>query len=452
MITIHNNPDRERLTEILQRPSYDLTKIDKVIKPVLEKVKRGGDKALRKFALEYDHVELKDLWVSEKEFAAADKAVSETLKDAIKTAYENIYKFHKAQQQDSLVMEVMPGVVCSRRSVPIEKVGLYVPGGTAPLFSTVLMLGIPAKIAGCTEIIISSPTDRLGVTNPVILYTAKLIGVNRVLKLGGAQAIGAMAYGTESVPKVDKIFGPGNQYVTVAKQRVARDSVAIDMPAGPSEVMVVIDEKADAAFAASDLLSQAEHGIDSQVVLVTNSAEKANEVKQEIANQLCTLPRQEIARGALEKSAIVVLKEKNRIVETINDYGPEHLIINTKDAEELAEQVQSAGSVFIGAYTPESAGDYASGTNHTLPTNGWAKAFSGISLDSFVKKITYQKITEEGLLHLGPTIEKMAEAELLDAHKNAVTIRLKKLKENGITGKSGKKSSKSNKGILFRKG
>lgn len=452
MITIYNNPDKVKIIEILKRPSYDLSKIDKVIKPVLEKVKRGGDKALRKFALEYDHVELKDLWVSEKEFAQADKKVSQTLKDAIRTAYENIYKFHEAQRQEALIMEVMPGVVCSRRSVPIEKVGLYVPGGTAPLFSTVLMLGIPAKIAGCQEIIISSPTDRLGVTNPVILYTAKLVGIDRVLKLGGAQAIGAMAYGSESVPKVDKIFGPGNQYVTVAKQRVARNTVAIDMPAGPSEVMVVIDDTADAAFAASDLLSQAEHGIDSQVVLIAKSIEKAEEVKKEITAQLNKLPRKAIAEGALKKSAIIVLDDQESILETINAYGPEHLIINTEDAEELALNVKSAGSVFIGPFTPESAGDYASGTNHTLPTNGWATAFSGISLDSFVKKITYQKISEEGLLHLGPTIERMAEAELLEAHKNAVTIRLQKLKENGITGKSGKKSSQRDQSVLFRKG
>ncbi|XOV95323.1 MAG: histidinol dehydrogenase [Bacteroidota bacterium] len=451
-MTIYNNPDNNKLIEILKRPSYDLSKIDKVIKPVLEKVKRGGDKALRKFALEYDHVELKDLWVSEEEFLEADKKVDQTLKDAIKTAYENIYKFHKAQRQDILVMEVMPGVVCSRRSVPIEKVGLYVPGGTAPLFSTVLMLGIPAKIAGCQEIIISSPTDRLGETNPVILYTAKLVGIDRVLKLGGAQAIGAMAYGTESVPKVDKIFGPGNQYVTVAKQRVARNTVAIDMPAGPSEVMVVIDETADASFAASDLLSQAEHGVDSQVVLITTSLEKAEEVKGEIVGQLNKLPRKAIAQGALKKSAIVVMDDNKRILETINAYGPEHLIINMEDAEKLAEDVKSAGSVFIGPYTPESAGDYASGTNHTLPTNGWATAFSGISLDSFIKKITYQRINEEGLLHLGPTIERMAEAESLEAHKNAVTLRLKKLKENGITGNSGKKSSKGNKSLLFGKG
>ncbi len=452
MITVYNNPDQDKLKEILQRPSYDLAKIDKVIKPVLQKVKRGGDKALRKFALEYDHVELTDLWVSEQEFEKAEKEVGQTLKDAIKTAYENIYKFHEAQRNEGLVLEVMPGVICSRRSVPIQKVGLYVPGGTAPLFSTVLMLGIPAKIAGCKEIIISSPTDRLGVTNPVILYTAKLIGINRVLKLGGAQAIGAMAYGTESVPKVDKIFGPGNQYVTVAKQRVARDTVAIDMPAGPSEVMVVIDDTADASFAASDLLSQAEHGIDSQVVLIATSMEKAEEVKKEIANQIAALARKAIAQSALEKSAIIVLGDRQAIIETINYYGPEHLIINTRDAEELAEEVNSAGSVFIGAYTPESAGDYASGTNHTLPTNGWAKAFSGISLDSFVKNITYQKISEEGLLHLGPTIERMAEAELLEAHKNAVTIRLQKLRENGITGKPGKKSPKGAKSILFRKG
>ena len=452
MVTIFENPDKKKLEEILTRPSYDFSKIDKVVKPVLQKVKRGGDKALKKFALEYDHVELNDLWVSEEAIEKAEKAVPQTLKDAIKIAYQNIYKFHEAQKQEAQKMEVMPGVQCTRRSVPIEKVGLYIPGGTAPLFSTVLMLGIPAKIAGCKEIIITSPTNRVGETNPVILYTANLIGISRVLKLGGAQAIGALAYGTETVPKVDKIFGPGNQYVTAAKLRVARNTVAIDMPAGPSEVMVVIDDKADADFAASDLLSQAEHGVDSQVLLVTTSPEKAKEVNESIESQLKELPRRGIAEVALKKSAIVVLKDEEEILDVINEYGPEHLIINTEKADLLAEKVINAGSVFVGPYTPESAGDYASGTNHTLPTNGWARAFSGVSLDSFVKKITYQKISEEGLLHLGPTIERMAEAELLHAHKKAVTVRLNKLKENGITGKSGKKAHKGSKGLLFGKG
>lgn len=451
MIPIYENPGKEALEQILQRPSYDYAKIEKIVKPVLQKVKRGGDKALKKFALEYDHVELDDLWVSSKELNSAEKEVPQTLRDAIRVAYQNIYKFHEAQKQEDLVMEVMPGVICSRRSVPIRKVGLYIPGGSAPLFSTVLMLGIPARIAGCEEIIISSPTNRVGKINPVVLYTAKMVGITKVLKLGGAQAIGALAYGTESVPRVDKIFGPGNQYVTVAKQRVAKGTVAIDMPAGPSEVLVVVDKDADAAFAASDLLSQAEHGVDSQVVLVSTSRKKAEEINQEVMKQVQQLARKEIAEGSLKQSAIIVVDNEEEALGIINAYGPEHLIINVHKAEELAERVINAGSVFVGPFTPESAGDYASGTNHTLPTNGWARSFSGVSLDSFVKKITYQRISEEGLLQLGPTIERMAEAELLDAHKNAVTIRLKQLRENGIAGKTSKKTSEKSKSLLFRK-
>lgn len=438
MIAIYTNPGKKELKEILKRPSFDQTKINKVVRPILEKVQRGGDDALRKLALEYDHVELNDLWVSEKEFATADGQVLDTLKEAIQVAYENIYKFHEAQQQEELIMEVMPGVTCKRRSVPIQKVGLYVPGGTAPLFSTVLMLAIPAKIAGCKEIILATPTNRLGEINPVVLYTTKLVGVTKVLKVGGAQAIAAMAYGTESVTKVYKIFGPGNQYVTAAKQLVAQSEVSIDMPAGPSEVMVVVDDTSDASFAAADLLSQAEHGVDSQVILLVTSMAKANEINAEVVKQLERLSRKDMAAQALSKSSIIVTSDSEKILRIINKYGPEHLIINTTDAQELADQVENAGSIFIGAYTPESAGDYASGTNHTLPTSGWAKSFSGVSLDSYVKKITYQSITEEGLLILEPTIEKMAEAELLGAHKNAVTIRLKKLRADGITGKINK--------------
>lgn len=427
---IYLSPTKEELVEVLKRPVKDYEQIEKIVKPILDKVKRGGDHALRKFAREYDHVELDALWVSEQELSSAVKEVPKKLQEAIGVAKDNIEKFHKGQQQEDLEMEVSKGVFCARRSVAIQKIGLYVPGGTAPLFSTVLMLGVPAKIAGCKKIILASPTDRVGKLNPVILYTAHLIGIKHILKLGGAQAIAGMAYGTESVPKVDKIFGPGNQYVTAAKQLVAKDSVAIDMPAGPSEVMVVVDEFADSSFAASDLLSQAEHGIDSQVVLVTNSEEKAKEVKEEVEKQLQDLPRKEIAAEALKNSVILVVEKKSQIIEVINQYGPEHLIINHGQADAIVSKVFNAGSVFIGPYTPESAGDYASGTNHTLPTNGWAKSYSGVSLDSFLKKITYQTITAEGLQDLGPSIEEMAEAEQLYAHKNAVSLRLAALKSS----------------------
>ncbi|MFY0599276.1 MAG: histidinol dehydrogenase [Cyclobacteriaceae bacterium] len=441
MIPVYEKPDKKEIKKILKRPTIDSARINKIVQPILDKVKRGGDEALKKLALEYDHVELDELWVSEKEFEIADDQVLDTLKEAIQVAYNNIHEFHKAQSQEDLVMEVMPGVTCSRKSVPIQKVGLYIPGGSAPLFSTVLMLGIPAKIAGCRKVILASPTNRLGEINPVVLYTAKLVGIDRVLKLGGAQAIAAMAYGTESVPKVDKIFGPGNQYVTAAKQLVAQTEVSIDMPAGPSEVLVVVDETSEASFAAADLLSQAEHGADSQVILIATSKEVADAVNAEVTSQISKLSRKEIAKKALEKSAVIVESNQEAILKIINKYGPEHLIISTSNADEIADLVKNAGSIFIGNYTPESAGDYASGTNHTLPTNGWAKSFSGVSLDSYVKKITYQRINEEGLLHLGPTIEKMAEAELLDAHKNAVTIRLKKLHKDGISRKADKKTS-----------
>lgn len=422
---IHKNPKPETLKSLLKRPVKDYAQIERIVLPILQRVQRGGDAALRKLALEYDHVELEDLWISEEEIEAAKQQVPEELKEAIKRAKKNIKKFHQAQLQETLEMEVMDGVVCSRKAVPIQKVGLYVPGGTAPLFSTVLMLGIPAKIAGCKEIILASPTNQYGELNPIILYTADLIGITRILKIGGAQAIAAMAYGTETVSKVDKVFGPGNQYVTAAKQLAARDAVAIDMPAGPSEVMVLVDDSAEATFAAADLLSQAEHGVDSQVVLVSTSESKAKEIKAEVQNQLEELPRKDIAAVALQHSSIIVVEDSAAMIEITNEYGPEHLIINTADTNELVPQVMNAGSVFIGPYTPESAGDYASGTNHTLPTNGWAKAYSGVSLDSFQKKITYQTISAKGLKKLGPAIEKMAAAELLDAHKNAVSVRLK---------------------------
>lgn len=412
---------------VLQRPSYDYSSIEKIVLPILDKVKRKGDKALRKFALEYDHVELEELWVAEEELIQASAHVSQSLKDAIQLAKANIWKFHEAQKQAVLEMEVMPGVTCSRKSVPIQRVGLYVPGGTAPLFSTVLMLGIPALIAGCQEIIIATPTNKVGEINPVVLYTANLLGIKKILKIGGAQAIAAMAYGTQSVPKVDKIFGPGNQYVTIAKQLVSRDSVAIDMPAGPSEVMVVIDEHANPDFAAIDLLSQAEHGVDSQVVLVSTSKEAISRVEASVERLIDRLPRKDIARKSLQSSASVFVSNLDQMLQTINAYSPEHLILNLSQPEAVINGVYNAGSVFIGAYTPESMGDYASGTNHTLPTNGWANAYSGVSLDSFIKKITYQQVTLEGLRALGPAVEMMAEAEQLEAHKLAVTLRLNEL-------------------------
>ncbi len=423
------SPDQKDLAQILERPTRDQAQIEKIVKPILDKVKRGGDHALKKFALEYDHVVLDDLWASEEELTSAKKEVPADLREAIAVAAKNISAFHEAQREADLEMEVMEGVVCARRSVPIQRIGLYVPGGTAPLFSTVLMLGLPAQIAGCKEIILASPTDRIGKLNPVILYTAHLIGITKVLKVGGAQAIAAMAYGTESVPRVDKIFGPGNQYVTGAKQLVAKDSVAIDMPAGPSEVMVVVDDKANPAFAAADLLSQAEHGTDSQVVLVASSEQIAGDIRAQIEKQLDTLPRKDIATKSLENSVVVIEKRKSAILHIINEYGPEHLILNMKKTHELVAGIYNAGSVFIGPYTPESAGDYASGTNHTLPTNGWAKSYSGVSLDSFLKKITYQEISKKGIRKLGPVIEKMAAAEQLVAHKQAVSIRLKALKK-----------------------
>jgi histidinol dehydrogenase len=412
------------LKDALQRPSYDYSKIEKIVAPILEKVKRGGDKALKKFALEYDHVELDDLWVDPDLIATAKQFVDKELRAAIKIAKNNIWGFHEAQKQDPIDIEVIKGVTCSRKSVAIEKIGLYVPGGTAPLFSTVLMLGIPARIAGCREVVLATPTNKLGEVNPVILYTADLLGINRILKLGGAQAIGAMAYGTESVPKVDKIFGPGNQYVTVAKQLVSRDAVAIDMPAGPSEVMVIADKSTHPDFAAMDLLSQAEHGVDSQVVLVSDSSKAIKKIEEAIDRLVETLPRKDIANKSLESSVSVLVKSDHEMIETINTYAPEHLIFNMDKADHLVDQVINAGSVFIGPYTAESMGDYASGTNHTLPTNGWANAYSGVSLDSYLKKITYQRVTKKGLKSLGPVVEKMAEAEQLEAHKQAVSIRL----------------------------
>ncbi len=428
-IFIH--PERSEWSAILQRPSHDQSKIEKIVKPILDKVQRGGDKALRKFALEYDHVELDSLMVSQAEIEQAYLQVSDELKQAIGQARDNIIKFHEAQKYKDLILETMPGVLCSRRSVPIKKVGLYVPGGSAPLFSTALMLGIPARIAGCEEIVMASPTDAKGQVNPVILYTADMLGIKTIVKIGGAQAIAAMAFGTESVPKVDKIFGPGNQYVTVAKQLVSRDTVAIDMPAGPSEVAVMVDKNANPAFAAADLLSQAEHGYDSQVVLVSTSKKMVDRVMEEVALQLEALPRKDIAKVALESSVAIVVDDEEEAIDLLNEYAAEHLILQVDQPDEMADHIINAGSVFLGPYSPESVGDYASGTNHTLPTSGWARSIAGVSLDSFVKKITYQKLTAEGLKNIGKVVETMAEHEQLMAHKNAVTIRLKSLEENG---------------------
>ena len=425
---ILDNPSKGTWKKQLARPVFKTKQINKIVKPILRKVKRNGDKALFKFAQEYDHVELDSLFVSELEIANAAASISRELKVAIGVAKTNIERFHQAQFTPELVEEVMPGVVCKRKSVAIQNVGLYIPGGTAPLFSTVLMLGIPAVLAGCQEIVLCSPPNKEGNIHPAILYTASLIGITKIIKSGGAQAIAALTFGTESVPKVDKIFGPGNQFVTAAKQLATKYGVAIDMPAGPSEVLVYADSSATPAFVAADLLSQAEHGVDSQVVLVTDSKKFAKKVLKEIESQLQDLPRRDIAEKALENSRAVIMEDRAEALDLINYYAPEHLIISVENEDETVEAIYNAGSVFIGNFTPESAGDYASGTNHTLPTYGYARSYSGVSLDSFVKKITYQKISPEGLLKLGPTIEVMAENELLDAHKNAVSIRLKQLK------------------------
>lgn len=413
----------------LARPAMDTKKIKKIIKPIFEKVAKSGDKALRKFAQEYDHVQLDSLLASTEEIQTAASLLSPELIQAIAVAKSNLEKFHAAQATPELVVEVMPGVTCRRKSVPIQRVGLYIPGGTAPLFSTVLMLGIPAQLAGSTEVAICTPTNRKGEIHPAILYTAQLVGITKVVKIGGAQAIAALTFGTESVPKVDKIFGPGNQYVTAAKQEATKYGVAIDMPAGPSEVLVYADETAIPAFVAADLLSQAEHGVDSQVVFVTSSEKFAHKVMTEINLQLETLPRKEIAAKALTNSCAVILEDQASAIALINEYAPEHLILAVKKEEEVAKQIHSAGSVFLGNYSPEAAGDYASGTNHTLPTSGYARNYSGVSLDSFVKKITYQKITPKGLKALGPVVEIMAANEQLDAHKQAVSVRLEYLKQ-----------------------
>ncbi len=424
------NPSPEKWQKHLARPAMESAKIKEIVKPIFEKVARTGDKALRKFAKEFDHVKLDSLLASQEEIQAAAAQLSPELIEAIALAKSNIEKFHAAQATPELVVEVMPGVICSRKSVPIQRVGLYIPGGTAPLFSTVLMLGVPAALASCAEVVLCTPPNREGNIHPAILYTAQLVGISKIIKVGGAQAIAALTFGTESVPQVDKIFGPGNQYVTAAKQMATKYGVAIDMPAGPSEVLVYADDTAIPAFVAADLLSQAEHGVDSQVVLVSTSEDFAKKVVAEISLQLKSLSRKDIAAKALKNSCAIFLEDTESAIALINAYAPEHLILALANEEAILDKIYNAGSVFIGNFSPEAAGDYASGTNHTLPTAGYARNYSGVSLDSFVKKITYQKITAKGLQALGPAVEIMAANEQLDAHKNAVTLRLNYLKTN----------------------
>lgn len=418
-------PARSEWKNLLSRPTLNTATLRDTVLQVLGDIRAKGDKAVIEYEEKFDKVKLSSLEVTEEEFAEAEKATDNTLKEAIGKALENIRTFHASQKFEGQKVTTTTGVTCWQKAVAIEKVGLYIPGGTAPLFSTVLMLAAPAKIAGCKEIVLCSPPNREGKINPAILYAAKAAGVSRIFKAGGVQAIGAMAYGTESIPKVYKIFGPGNQYVMAAKQEVSLHDVAIDMPAGPSEVAVLADKTANPAYVASDLLSQAEHGVDSQSILITTSEQLINAVQEEVEKQLAVLPRKEITEKSLSHSKLILVNTIDEAIDMSNEYAPEHLIIETKDYMQVAERIVNAGSVFLGPYTPESAGDYASGTNHTLPTNGYAKAYSGVNLDSFTRKITFQEITREGIMNIGPTIETMAANEYLDAHKNAVTVRLK---------------------------
>lgn len=417
-------PEKSSWTKLLQRPLFDLSSLYEKVRAILDDVKQNGDEALIKYEELFDHIKLNDLAVQPEELEQAGKELKPELKAAIQSALEHIKKFHEAQKFAPIRVETAPGVVCEQRSVPISKVGLYIPGGSAPLFSTVLMLAAPAHIAGCESIILCTPPNKEGKINDAILFAAKLTGVDKIYKIGGSQAIAAMAYGTENIPKVDKIFGPGNQFVMAAKQLVALENVAIDMPAGPSEVAVIADDSCQPQFVAADLLSQAEHGPDSQVLLITPHAEIIQPVQIEIDRQLATLPRKDIAEKSLENSQIILVKNMAEAIEITNEYAPEHLIIATRNPREIAQQIQHAGSVFLGHYSTESAGDYASGTNHTLPTKGYAKAYSGLCLDSFMRKITYQELSADGLRYIGPIIEEMAQAEQLTAHKQAVSIRL----------------------------
>ena len=427
-MTIYQYPQRSEWADIIKRPTFDNSQLRDLVSNLLDDIRREGDAMIRQLEAQFDHCDLSDIRVSEDEFTEASKNISEDLAYAIRQAAHNISRFHESQRCLSYKVETQPGVKCWQKAIPIDRVGLYVPGGTAPLFSTVLMLGIPAKIAGCSKIVLCTPPNAEGKVNPAILYAAQVAGITEVYKCGGVQAIGAMAYGTESVPKVYKIFGPGNQFVQMAKQLVSLRDVAIDMTAGPSEVAVIADAKANLEYVASDFLSQAEHGADSQSVLFTDSEDVVRRFEDVMNRQLEKLSRQALTRHSLEHSKVILLHDQNEIMELVNEYAPEHLIINTTNYEELADLVRNAGSVFLGPYSPESAGDYASGTNHTLPTNGYAKAYNGVNLDSYMRKVTFQHLTREGLSGLGPIIEVMAANEQLDAHKNAVTIRLKDFK------------------------
>ena len=422
-------PARNEWPQICLRPAMDTADIEDIALPIFEDVRENGDEALKRYTQQFDKAYLDEIQVDPDTLNSSADSVPDQLKIAIKSAYSNIHRFHLAQQTNRLEVETVPGVRCWQEKRPIEKVGLYIPGGTAPLFSTILMLAIPAKIAGCKEIVLCTPPDKDGNIDPVILYTAQLCGLEKVFKLGGIQAIAGMTFGTESLPKTHKIFGPGNQYVTVAKQMATRFNIAIDMPAGPSELLVLADAEADPEFVAADLLSQAEHGTDSQVILVSTSEKVMMEVETQLEDQLKVLPRKSIAERAIENSKLIYLPEKEQAADFINEYGPEHYIICSEDEEFYLNSVLNAGSVFVGKFTPESAGDYASGTNHTLPTNGFTKQYSGVNLDSFLKSITFQKISEKGLQNIGRFVELMAEAEGLMGHKNAVSIRLKRINE-----------------------
>ena len=424
------NPKKENWASLLERPTKTVDDIEATVKEIFAAVQSKGDEAVNQYTAQFDGIALANNLVSEAEIQTAIAAVDEELKDAIQLAKSNIEKFHQAQKTNRISVETTEGVQCWQEKRPIQKIGLYIPGGTAPLFSTVLMLAIPASIAGCKEVVLCSPPDKNGNLNPAILYAANLCGVSKILKVGGIQAIAGLTFGTATIPKVYKIFGPGNQYVTVAKQLATQFGVAIDMPAGPSELLVVADDSAVPAFVASDLLSQAEHGTDSQVILVSTSKDMIEAVEQEVQSQLAVLPRKAIAENAIANSKLIFVENAAIAIDLINEYGPEHFIVCTEKNEFYVDNIENAGSVFIGNYTPESAGDYASGTNHTLPTNGYAKNYSGVNLDSFMKSMTFQKISEKGIQNIGKAIEIMADKEGLQAHKNAVTLRLKAI-ENG---------------------
>lgn len=428
MMKVFNEPKSNEWASIIERPSIDAAQLNEKVKEIIEKVIVGGDDAIKKLTLQFDRISINEIKLPAEKIAAAENSLTPGLKTAIQLAKVNIEIFHNSQIHKVERIETMPGVWCWRKSVGIEKVGIYIPGGSAPLFSTVLMLGIPAKMAGCKEIVLCTPPNEQGDIHPAILYAASLVGVTAVYSVGGAQAIAAMAYGTKTIPKVHKIFGPGNQYVTAAKQLVQQNGIAIDMPAGPSEVCVWADENAIPSFVAADLLSQAEHGPDSQVILVAINKEIVTAIQLEIDLQLSALPRKDVAAKALVNSKAIILNNQDQAIDLINAYAPEHLILAIDNALQIADKIMNAGSVFIGNYSPESVGDYASGTNHTLPTNGYAKAYSGVSLDSFVKKITFQQLTERGLMNIAPTVIEMAEAEGLQAHSNAVSVRLNLIK------------------------